>query len=146
MPFTSANFFIDALLFSKPQLVVIDKNTGARSGADYRTVTIGFYYDGGTGVDAADGYNVDWLGVTTGGTRRGLFGGEPVPSVHDFNPASPHAGTPGLDANGNLPAGAIEVNGERYWLGSFQATVPSGQVEETTYHGELQLIIQTQEA
>ena len=134
---TGSDFFVSVILIARSELVVIDKSTSARSGADSRTVTVGFYYDGGIGVDATDGFRVQWLGIN----GRMIFGAESVPSVHDFSPASPYAGKPGLDANGQPPAGTIEVNGERYWLGSFQATVPSGQTEETTYNGELQLTI-----
>ena len=134
MPFASTNFFLDLILFSQPQLVVIDKESSAQSGADTRTVTIGFYYDGGTGVDAADGYNVEWLGVTSGGQARGFFGGEPTPHVHSFNPGTPKAGKPA-----NAAADTYDANGVLYWLGSFQVDTPSGQTEETTYHGELQL-------
>lgn len=141
MPRISSRFILEAVFISHSSLTIIHKNTSARSGADSRTVTIGFYYDGGIGVDAADGYNVEWLGVTSGGKSRHLFGGEPVPTIHNFNPISPHAGTPGLNGNGNVPANAIQKGGKLYWLGSFQATVPGGQTEETTYHGELQLTI-----
>ena len=134
MPFASTNFFLDLVLFSHPQLVVIDKDTSARSGADNRTVTIGFFYDGGTGADQAGGYNVEWLGVTSGGKARGFFGGEPTPHSHSFKPSTPKAGKPQ-----NAAADTYDANGVLHWLGSFQVDAPSGQTEETTYHGELQL-------
>ena len=134
---SGADFFANIVFFANSSLVILDRSTSARSGEDNRTVTIRFYYDGGIGVDAADGYNVVWTGVND----RGFFGGEARPTAHDFSPASPHAGRPGLDANGDLPAGAILIGGERYWLGSFMVTVPTGQTEETVYHGELQLTI-----
>lgn len=130
-------FFIDFIVKAQSSLVVIDKSTGARSGAENRTVMIRFYYDGGLGVDAADGYNVEWLGVTSGGQSRMFFGGEPRPNAHSFNPASPNPGLPQPGTAGST----IEIGRKLYWLGNFQVDVPSGQIEETTYHGELQLTI-----
>lgn len=124
-------------------VVVITKSAETtQGGVEGRTARIDFYYDGGIGVDQAGSFNVEWISVINrNGALRGFFGGEPRPSVSNFDPEIPNASRPKFGPLNVLPRGATVINGEPYWAGSFDVTTPPALVETIVYNGELQLII-----
>ena len=151
MPFVSDDFIIDLIVESLPSIVV---PSGAVDGGKYyksqvvsyaagdpQSVTLGFYYDGGTGRTKGNAFGITWTSITPANQPQ------TEPTVGTFNPPTPAPGRPIASAVGGSIAprttqGAIFADGagELYWWGSVGIILPSDvYTADTRFNGRVEI-------
>ena len=139
MPFVSDNFIVDVVVSRIPSITIPDEFATVTTipGA---TPSVGFYYDGGVGVNAGKSFELHWASITPSNQPQ------TEPTLVSFSPPAPVPGRPiAQNIGGSIAPATVQGNifnaGQAgfYWWGSCSFTMPTGQTARTRYSGEVRI-------